>query len=182
MLFSPTLGEMSDDVYKCLFSGHLIIDHPCTRFNRSSLLVQLFFPGCCCTDFCPGCCTDAPFGLATWPVYKSERNRWQEKSTDTNMEADMAGLNHRIESSNSLLSAPTVSEVPNPGTAWCAGMMKGKLMKSLFRGKGGVPRTPGGPVVNEGDEVKFESPLTRQLLTKRSKNSHFSNLVIWRMR
>ena len=80
------------------------------------------------------------------------------------------------------LSAPPVSEVPSPGTAWCAGMMKGKLMKSLFRGKGGVPRTPGGPVVNEGDEVKFESPLTRQLLTKRSKNSHFSNLVIWRMR
>ena len=32
-------------------------------------------------------------------------------------------------------------------------MMKGKLMKSLFRGKGGVPRTPGGPVSNEGDEV-----------------------------
>ena len=52
-------------------------------------------------------------------------------------------------------------------------MMKGKLMKSLFRGKGGVPRTPGGPVVNEGDEVKVESPSTRQLLTKRSKTQSF---------
>ena len=38
-------------------------------------------------------------------------------------------------------------------------MMKGKLMKSLFRGKGGVPRTPGGPVSNEGDEVKVQQSL-----------------------
>ena len=38
-------------------------------------------------------------------------------------------------------------------------MMKGKLMKSLFRGKGGVPRTPGGPVPNEGDEVKVQQSL-----------------------
>jgi len=30
--------------------------------------------------------------------------------------------------------------------------MKGKLMKSLFRGKAGVPRTPGGPVMPEDQE------------------------------
>jgi len=49
-------------------------------------------------------------------------------------------------------------------------MMKGKLMKSLFRGKGGVPRTPGGPVSNEGDE---EDPGQGRLRLHSAEDSNF---------
>jgi len=49
-------------------------------------------------------------------------------------------------------------------------MMKGKLMKSLFRGKGGVPRTPGGPVPNEGDE---EDPGQGRLRLHSAEDSNF---------
>jgi len=53
-------------------------------------------------------------------------------------------------------------------------MMKGKLMKSLFRGKGGVPRTPGGPVSNEGDEEDTGQGRMR-LHSAEDSNFHSSN-------
>jgi hypothetical protein len=54
-------------------------------------------------------------------------------------------------------------------------MMKGKLMKSLFRGKG-VPRTPGPPSVEVTEEGEAESDRAARLRVHSEENNSTHSL------